>query len=357
MEFLTGFGLACLSLIFVLIARDFGRLTVAKVFLALLFAAGGFLLHPLVPSQYHWFTIDLQVMVPGLFWLLCQFAFTDRPKLKSVWAVMALYTALAPITARAFWDRDVVEGGIQFFGWTFGEWLEYPVILNGLWVIVSNWSNDLVESRRRLRVAMLVIVGFAVGSAVVSLNFRLAGEYTRAIIVSVSTFTVALLMLKGRTGALYGEAPEPKPPAELILQAEEELEPAFEGEKETVSDAVPDENTLQKEDEKKLHTVMAKGFYRTENLTLRMLAKEIGLPEYKTRTLINQTMGYRNFNDYINQLRISEAAQRLIEDPEVPILNISLDVGYRSISSFNRAFKDIMSLSPTSYRQETIQKN
>ena len=195
MEFLTGFALACLLLIFVLIGRDFGRLAVTKIFLALLVAAGGFLLHPLVPRNYQWITIDLQVLVPALFWLLCQFAFTDRPKLKSVWAVCALYSATAPSIARAIWHRDSVDGVIQFFGWTLGESFEYLILLNALWVIVSNWSGDLVESRRKLRVAMLVIVGFAVSSAVISLNFRLAGEYTRAIIVSITGFVVAFFLL------------------------------------------------------------------------------------------------------------------------------------------------------------------
>ncbi|MGO1502014.1 MAG: helix-turn-helix domain-containing protein, partial [Marinobacter sp.] len=59
----------------------------------------------------------------------------------------------------------------------------------------------------------------------------------------------------------------------------------------------------------------------------------------------------RNFNDYINQLRIAEASKRLINAPDEPILNISLDVGYRTLSSFNRAFRDIMDTTPTAYRQ------
>jgi AraC-like DNA-binding protein len=102
----------------------------------------------------------------------------------------------------------------------------------------------------------------------------------------------------------------------------------------------------------KLNTLMQQGFYRTEHLTLKDLATELELPEYKTRSLINQTLGYRNFNDYINQLRIHEAAERLKSEPDSPVLNISLDVGYRTLSSFNRAFKDIMSMSPSEYRSK-----
>ena len=99
---------------------------------------------------------------------------------------------------------------------------------------------------------------------------------------------------------------------------------------------------------------MNEGFYRTEHLTLKMLAEKILLPEYKARALINKKLGYRNFNDYINQLRINEAARRLLAEPETPILNIALDIGYRSLSSFNRAFKDITKLTPSDFRREKL---
>jgi AraC-like DNA-binding protein len=99
---------------------------------------------------------------------------------------------------------------------------------------------------------------------------------------------------------------------------------------------------------------MLDGFYRTEKLTLKQLSAKIDFPEYKTRALINETLGYRNFNDYINQLRIAESCEKLVSEPDTPILNIALDVGYRTLSSFNRAFKDILEQTPTAYRQKNI---
>ena len=96
---------------------------------------------------------------------------------------------------------------------------------------------------------------------------------------------------------------------------------------------------------------MDEGFYCTEHLTLKKLSEQLSLPEHKTRELINQELGYRNFNDYINKLRIADAKIRLLDDLDTPVLNIALDVGYRNISSFNRAFKDITQQTPTEYRK------
>jgi AraC-like DNA-binding protein len=95
---------------------------------------------------------------------------------------------------------------------------------------------------------------------------------------------------------------------------------------------------------------IAQGGYRAEKLTISRLSQVLNLPEYRLRRQINENLGYRNFNHFINDLRITEAAKRLQEEPETPVLNISLDVGYRSLTSFNRAFKDQFGVAPTEYR-------
>jgi AraC-like DNA-binding protein len=97
--------------------------------------------------------------------------------------------------------------------------------------------------------------------------------------------------------------------------------------------------------------IMSEGFYRQEKLTLRDLAVALGLPEYKVRKVINKELGYRNFNEFINEYRINEAALRLLAEPDTPISNIALDVGYRTLSSFNRAFRKEKETTPTAYRE------
>ncbi len=374
MELLTGFALGLLINIIVIVARDFGQLAVARVFLVFLLATIAFLVFPLVPQEWSLFTNNIQATVPALFWLLCQYAFNDRPRLKNVWSVMAVYSFVAPSLARVFWADQEFTPMMSFWGWHSGQICEYLLLSHGLWVIVSNWSDDLVESRRMLRIAMLIVVGVAVTTAAISLNFGLAGEYTRGIIVSVSGFIISMFLIQGKPGILFGEAhsrelteSSPDYLANSVTSSQYSAEDVADGA--TNSTLLPPnpafsptepEQTQQEDSHSKeakaLSDVMTNGFYRTENLTLKVLAKEIGLPEYKLRSLINQTLGYRNFNDYINKLRVTDAAKRLIECPDDPILNISLDVGYRSISSFNRAFKDIVGVSPTTYRQQTIRE-
>jgi AraC-like DNA-binding protein len=92
--------------------------------------------------------------------------------------------------------------------------------------------------------------------------------------------------------------------------------------------------------------------YREENFTIRRLAEALNIKEYRLRRLINTNLGYRNFNQFLNQYRIEEVA-RLLVDPDtrhLPVLSIALDMGYRSLSPFNKAFREIKGMTPTEYR-------
>lgn len=337
MLILTGFGLGCMAVLFTIILKDFGRLPVARVFLALLIAASAFLLNGVVPKDWRWLTSDIMTMLPAIFWLLCQLAFSRRPQFKSLWSLVALYSFVAPALGRPFGASNELSGFLYLYAWKLPTYAEYIVILHGMWVVVANWSDDLIESRRKLRGALLSIVGLSALFVTGSLNTGHSLSWLLPAVVGLAAIIVSNLLLKGRKGVLLG------PQAKETVVAE--VSPAS-------HITEPQEKHIREleENTRKLREIMDKGFYRTEKLTLSMLSKEIGLPEYRTRALINESMDYRNFNDYINQLRIAEAGKRLIAEPNTPILNIALDVGYRTLSSFNRAFKEIYNQSPTNYR-------
>lgn len=333
MHLLTGFGLACLSLLCVFILRDFRHSRVGRVFLLIVLASFAFVLDPLMPPQWRWLTSDLQTALPGLFWLLCEIIFARRPRLLSLWGAMALYTFLAPAIARPFVGPGEPMDLATFFGWNLGRYLEYIVMLRGFWHVVSHWQDDLVEARRRARLAVLLVVGGAVGWAAVSMNLGLSDELMPGVVTGIAGFLTAVFVTQGRHGVLE------------VVEADKAA--AAEPAKKTTPNPL-----AQGDDARLLAETMSRGYYCTERLTLKMLSTETGIPEYRLRQVINQALGYRNFNDYINQLRIADAAQRLLREPEAPILNISLDVGYRTLSSFNRAFREIMGVTPTAYRQQ-----
>lgn len=59
----------------------------------------------------------------------------------------------------------------------------------------------------------------------------------------------------------------------------------------------------------------------------------------------------KKINDFINELRVKDAAISLIETDE-RITDIAFNVGFESLATFNRAFLKITGLSPTQYRKD-----
>jgi AraC-like DNA-binding protein len=92
--------------------------------------------------------------------------------------------------------------------------------------------------------------------------------------------------------------------------------------------------------------------YRQDGLTITAVAARLGVPEYRLRRAINQGLGARNFNAYLNGFRIGEAAEALADPSQrdVPILTIAMDAGFGSLAPFNRAFRDLHGCTPTEYR-------
>ena len=96
--------------------------------------------------------------------------------------------------------------------------------------------------------------------------------------------------------------------------------------------------------------------YRDEGLGIAALAARLGAPEYRLRRVINGRLGHRNFNAYVNGLRLAEARAALADPQrrELPVLSIALGTGFQSIGPFNRAFKADTGLTPTEFRRQKL---
>ena len=57
-----------------------------------------------------------------------------------------------------------------------------------------------------------------------------------------------------------------------------------------------------------------KKIYKKEGLTIGELAELMNEQEYRLRKLINGQLGFRNFNDFLNQYRVNDACEAL-SDP------------------------------------------
>lgn len=90
--------------------------------------------------------------------------------------------------------------------------------------------------------------------------------------------------------------------------------------------------------------------FADSDLSLRKLSDKTGVTKNHISETLSQHLGM-NFFDFVNGHRAAEA-KRLLADTEMSVLNVSLEVGFNSRSTFNAAFKKRVGLPPSAYREQ-----
>ena len=88
----------------------------------------------------------------------------------------------------------------------------------------------------------------------------------------------------------------------------------------------------------------------TENITLDDISENLNISKFHISNLFNNKLGI-GFNSYINTLRVNLACD-MLENTANKVSYISEEVGFGSIRSFNRVFKEIMNTTPYEYRKQ-----
>lgn len=280
----------------------------------------------------------MAIAAPALLWIISRYLFTDAPKVGGlIWLVIFTYMGLR-LTGMILGPRP---------GWSYWIYFVLPQIAmlcfacHVVYIAVRGLAADLVEPRRRLRVpftiAMGTIVAIIVASGFLNLSDRwIYSVYIGAIFLLVLYFNLATFRLHRDSPQLIDSVPELTAPAMRSRVAEKDK----------------DKPLIDR-----IHHVMeSQRLYAQSGLTIGALAAKVSIQEYRLRRLINQKLHYRNFNQYLNHYRIAEATRRL-QDPaenQTAISTIALDVGYASLSSFNKAFKELHGVTPSIYRGRFI---
>ncbi len=102
---------------------------------------------------------------------------------------------------------------------------------------------------------------------------------------------------------------------------------------------------------KKLESLMSVSkLYRNENLSLSLLAAELGISSHQLSELVNSRLGM-GFSRYVREHRVAAAKELLLAAPAQSILSIGMETGFKSQSSFYAAFKEVTGQSPGDYRK------
>jgi len=90
--------------------------------------------------------------------------------------------------------------------------------------------------------------------------------------------------------------------------------------------------------------------FADEDLSLASLADELGISSHQLSEILNREIG-KNFNTFVNEYRVKEAKQYLLDEPDRSILSIGVAVGFNSATTFNAVFGRMTGMTPGKYRK------
>jgi AraC-like DNA-binding protein len=88
--------------------------------------------------------------------------------------------------------------------------------------------------------------------------------------------------------------------------------------------------------------------HKTEELSLADVAKAAGASVFHFCKVFHKATGLK-FTDYVARVRLEDARTRLL-NPNLRISEIAYDVGFQSLTQFNRTFKRVFGQSPSEFR-------
>jgi AraC-like DNA-binding protein len=90
--------------------------------------------------------------------------------------------------------------------------------------------------------------------------------------------------------------------------------------------------------------------HEADELSLGEVAKAVNTSSFYFCKLFKKVTGL-NFTHYVSRVRV-EKAKNLLLNPNLRVSEIAFEVGFQSLTHFNRVFKKIIGQSPTEYRAQ-----
>lgn len=319
--FLPGLYFLVLGIAF---SFDFGRASVA----------------PLIPGFDIWQWLFWFMGPPLSVLLIIQILqLPSIPALRNFWVL-----TLTPLAF--FFSRLAVEFDPACFHWmscqVFRDWLVVSGLLAGLVSLLAIWGqrarlnalhNEKAGRDRYWLILTLVFMNlFFLGGMLAGLSPFVDQEHT---ILIRTIMGLGFVYIAGTS--LFRIYPQ----AVLLIQR---------GEKKDLSSPGDDELAARIRE-----LLDVQKIYQEAEANRATLARELNVPEATLSRVINLQFG-KSVPQLINERRIEDAKQLLLQT-DAAVKVIAEEVGFNSLASFNRVFREITGESPTAYRASQPNKN
>ncbi len=311
----------------------------------------------------------------NMFWLVARALFRAERPIEAGHMAFAMLIATLLMLDQSFYllsgGTGLIAGryettiaGLEQFIRLLGS----TVLVLAFWEGLQGWQATRSRSEKRLRMVFLLTYGGCVVACTVLTNPKLNAE-TAAIARALSALTivvVASFLVRYRlTHPL------------TVHRSAKQSDVTFDSEakdQDAIERSSPD--TEVQVEEQPFHStqptaedlccgkaieacLVERKLYLQPELKVADLAEALAIPEYKISRAITGALQRSNFNQLINEFRINHAKQ-LLADPSNahwPVLVVGIESGFASVGPFNRAFKQMVGVTPSAFRAASCNAN
>ncbi len=90
--------------------------------------------------------------------------------------------------------------------------------------------------------------------------------------------------------------------------------------------------------------------HQADDISLSQVARAVNTSTYYFCKMFKKVTGI-NFTDYLSRVRV-EKSKNLLLNPNLRVSEIAYEVGFQSLTHFNRVFKKILGQTPSAYREQ-----
>lgn len=331
------------------------RSPIGKLFLLLCFCMIGHL-----ATEFEYLTriaLINNVMLTGasliafLLFLISHSLFVDQTRIGlHNWLLAAFYIPVRTI-GRLFYDPGMDNSEVYFIViYVIPQIIQLYFSILSIYIAVKGFKSDLIEHRRSFRFIFVLSLGlylfFRIGNgffsfqdpflssfAIFSLQPLPNSVFAIYAFIVLLLFDVLVFRVQDGFIGLLSNSPNGFPGDKQFP-----ISQAGSGNQSKLVVQILDFMENQK-------------LYTQHGFTIAELASKLHIAEHKLRKVINKELHFRNFNQFLNNYRIRDASQRLLES-DARISTIALEVGFSSLSSFNSVFKSHHGLTPSEYRSQ-----
>ena len=208
--FFSAFGAGTCIVLMMLLLKDFSHANAARAFFVLIFGAFVSLCHNWLPSSLHVYAYMIESVTPAFFWISCRLIFQEGKSLPRIGLAIAIFSIVAPVLRHLITlSLGMRPQWVEFIGREVQQYCEYALIVMGVMALLRGREDDMVESRRRLRWAIMGAAGLSLGWSIFSFNLNFGSDASRIFAIDLSLLVIIWFLVKGRSD-IWGGVKLPK---------------------------------------------------------------------------------------------------------------------------------------------------